>query len=50
MEKLRKRFKAERQSMGPILIWPFYYQMEELDSNPAPIFSRPLTRLPPSNH
>ncbi|KAJ0234638.1 Homeodomain-like superfamily protein [Hirschfeldia incana] len=51
MEKLRKRFKAERQSMGPISIWPFYSQMEELDSNPAPISARPLTRLPPpSNH
>ncbi|KAG2306954.1 hypothetical protein Bca4012_084091 [Brassica carinata] len=51
MEKLRKRFRAERQSMGPISIWPFYSQMEELDSNPAPISARPLTRLPPpSNH
>ena len=37
--------------MGPISIWPFYSQMEELDSNPAPISARPLTRLPPpSNH
>ncbi|KAF2538148.1 hypothetical protein F2Q68_00019352 [Brassica cretica] len=47
MEKLRKRFRAERQSMGPISIWPFYSQMEELDNsnNPAP----PLTRLPPSS-
>lgn len=50
MEKLRKRFKAERQSMGPISIWPFYSQMDELDCNPAPISARPLTRLPPSNH
>ncbi|CAG7901214.1 unnamed protein product [Brassica rapa] len=51
MEKLRKRFRAERQSMGPISIWPFYSQMEELDSNPAPISARPLTRLPPpTNH
>ncbi|KAF8087015.1 hypothetical protein N665_0603s0017 [Sinapis alba] len=50
MEKLRKRFRAERQSMGPISIWPFYSQMDELDSNPAPISARPLTRLPPSNH
>ncbi|KAJ4894536.1 Homeodomain-like superfamily protein [Raphanus sativus] len=47
MEKLRKRFKAERQSMGPISIWPFYSQMDELDCNPAPISARPLTRLPP---
>ncbi|ESQ37115.1 hypothetical protein EUTSA_v10002843mg [Eutrema salsugineum] len=52
IEKMRKRFRAERQSMGPISIWPFYSQMEELDSNPAPISARPLTRLPPnsSNH
>ncbi|EOA31093.1 hypothetical protein CARUB_v10014242mg [Capsella rubella] len=52
IEKMRKRFRSERQSMGPISIWPFYNQMEELDSNPAPISARPLTRLPPnsSNH
>ncbi|CAN7025999.1 unnamed protein product [Brassica oleracea var. botrytis] len=51
MEKLRKRFRAERQSMGPISIWPFYSQMEELDNsnNRAPISARPLTRLPPSS-
>ncbi|CAH8383167.1 unnamed protein product [Eruca vesicaria subsp. sativa] len=50
IEKLRKRLRAERQSMGPISIWPFYSQMEELDSNnnsAAPISARPLTRLPP---
>lgn len=35
--------------MGPISIWPFYTQMEELDSNPAPISARPLTRLPPDS-
>lgn len=35
--------------MGQISIWPFYSQMEELDSNiPAPISARPLTRLPPN--
>ncbi|CAF2038848.1 BnaA09g10370D [Brassica napus] len=53
MEKLRKRFRAERQSMGPISLWPFYSQMEELDNNnnnnPAPISARSLTRLPPSS-
>lgn len=36
--------------MGPISIWPFYNQMEELDSNPAPISARPLTRLPPNSN
>lgn len=35
--------------MGPISFWPFYNQMEELDSNPAPISARPLTRLPPNS-
>lgn len=50
IEKMRKRFRAERQSMGPISIWPFYSQMEELDSNPAPISARPLTRLPPNHY
>ncbi|KAL1190586.1 Trihelix transcription factor ASIL2 [Cardamine amara subsp. amara] len=49
IEKMRKRFRAERQSIGPISIWPFYTQMEELDSNPAPISARPLTRLPPNS-
>ncbi|KAG2277692.1 hypothetical protein Bca52824_060247 [Brassica carinata] len=33
MEKLRKKFRAERQSMGPISIWPFYSQMEDLDNS-----------------
>ncbi|KAG7578612.1 Myb-like domain [Arabidopsis thaliana x Arabidopsis arenosa] len=50
IEKMRKRFRSERQSMGPISIWPFYNQMEELDSNPAPISARPLTRLPPNSN
>ncbi|XP_010488601.1 PREDICTED: trihelix transcription factor ASIL2-like [Camelina sativa] len=50
IEKLRKRFRSERQSMGPISIWPFYNQMEEMDSNPAPISARPLTRLPPNSN
>ncbi|KFK39805.1 hypothetical protein AALP_AA3G290500 [Arabis alpina] len=51
IEKMRKRFRAERQSMGPISIWPFYSPMEELDGTiPAPISARPLTRLPPKHY
>ncbi|CAN8268566.1 unnamed protein product [Cochlearia groenlandica] len=51
IEKLRKRFRSERESMGSLSIWPFYSHMEELYGNTAPISARPLTRLPPKpNH
>ncbi|GLT28184.1 hypothetical protein SLA2020_031350 [Shorea laevis] len=46
MEKLRRRYRAERQSLGGTSSWPYYHPMDALDRGPFPISARPLTLVP----
>ncbi|GLT24953.1 hypothetical protein SLA2020_001140 [Shorea laevis] len=46
MEKLRRRYRSERQGLGGASSWPYYHSMDELDRGPFPISARPLTLVP----
>ncbi|KAF5746312.1 hypothetical protein HS088_TW06G00483 [Tripterygium wilfordii] len=48
MEKLRKRYRAERQrvSLGTTSSWQYFYLMESLESGPLPISARPPALVP----
>ncbi|KAI3411685.1 GTD-binding domain-containing protein [Psidium guajava] len=46
MEKLRKRYRSEKQRAGPASGWPYYEQMERLERGPVPISARPIAAVP----
>ncbi|XVF21384.1 hypothetical protein REPUB_Repub12eG0085900 [Reevesia pubescens] len=48
MEKLRRRYRSERQGLASGAPWPFYDAMEALEQGPLPISARPLTSLVPT--
>ncbi|KAE8685490.1 Sec14p-like phosphatidylinositol transfer family protein [Hibiscus syriacus] len=48
MEKLRRRYRSERQGLGPGSPWPYYDTMEALEHGPLFITGRPLTTIVPS--
>ncbi|XVF32194.1 hypothetical protein REPUB_Repub17cG0061000 [Reevesia pubescens] len=48
MEKLRSRYRSERQGLASGSPWPYYDSMEALEHGPLPISARPLTSLGPS--
>ncbi|KAE8703976.1 putative transporter [Hibiscus syriacus] len=48
MEKLRRRYRSERQGLGPGSPWPYYDAMEALEHGPLLISGRPLTTVVPT--
>ncbi|KAE8701390.1 Sec14p-like phosphatidylinositol transfer family protein [Hibiscus syriacus] len=48
MEKLRRRYRSERQGLGPGSPWPYYDAMEALEHGPLLISGQPLTTIVPS--
>ncbi|XP_039160299.1 trihelix transcription factor ASIL1 [Eucalyptus grandis] len=46
MEKLRKRYRAEKQRAGAASGWPYYEMMERLERGPMPISARPIAVVP----
>ncbi|XVE72754.1 hypothetical protein DITRI_Ditri11bG0064000 [Diplodiscus trichospermus] len=48
MEKLRRRYRSERQGLASGAPWPYYDAMEALEHGPLPISARPLTSLVPT--
>ncbi|KAK6238884.1 hypothetical protein QUC31_004353 [Theobroma cacao] len=48
MEKLRRRYRSERQGVASASLWPYYEAMEALEHGPLPISARPLTSLVPN--
>ncbi|KAK5820148.1 trihelix transcription factor ENAP2 [Gossypium arboreum] len=50
MEKLRRRYRSERQNLGSASPWPYYDAMESLEQGPLPISARPLASIVPNGH
>ncbi|MBA0605661.1 hypothetical protein Godav_018213 [Gossypium davidsonii] len=50
MEKLRRRYRSERQNLGSASPWAYYDAMEALEQGPLPISARPLTSIVPNGH
>ncbi|PPR86595.1 hypothetical protein GOBAR_AA34099 [Gossypium barbadense] len=48
MEKLRRRYRSERQGLASGAQWPYYDAMEALEHEPLPISARPLASLVPT--
>ncbi|OMO89274.1 hypothetical protein CCACVL1_07947 [Corchorus capsularis] len=48
MEKLRRRYRSERQGLASVTPWPYYHAMEALEHGPLPISARPLTSFVPT--
>ncbi|XP_030532801.2 trihelix transcription factor ASIL1, partial [Rhodamnia argentea] len=46
MEKLRKRYRSEKQRAGAASGWPYYELMERLERGPVPISARPIAAVP----
>ncbi|GMI98654.1 Arabidopsis SIP1 clade Trihelix1 [Hibiscus trionum] len=47
MEKLRRRYRSERQGLGSGSAWPYYDAMEALEHGTLRISARPLTSIVP---
>ncbi|XWS47237.1 hypothetical protein CRYUN_Cryun14cG0135300 [Craigia yunnanensis] len=48
MEKLRRRYRSERQGLASGAPWPYYDAMEAVEHGPLPISARPLTSFVPT--
>ncbi|TYG45247.1 hypothetical protein ES288_D11G159000v1 [Gossypium darwinii] len=48
MEKLRRRYRSERQGLASGAHWPYYDAMEALEHEPLTISARPLASLVPT--